>query len=219
MRITGDGIVVGILTQKRVKTRVSTENISKISRRFMECRQDSKGLLPQHDAITETETFDTRQNPASAYRDAPLGIFLLRLFAKKELSLSLNTDALVAQAEESLGSQSLQRFTESNKMPKMENPAKLIREFGMGWTGEYLTKVGKLKENEVEELGALFQRVTVAHIFALIAAFGLRAFTQGPLVIFQECRKKQSLQHTLAIMIGTYTKLENFWRLWICWMR
>ncbi len=96
MRIAGDGIVVRILAQQRVETRVSTENVSKISRRFMECRQDSKGRLPQHDAIIETKTFDTWQNPASAYRDAPLGIFLSRLHAKKEHSLRLNTDALAA---------------------------------------------------------------------------------------------------------------------------
>ncbi len=160
----------------------------------MECRQEVKNRTPQHDAIIETKTFDTWQNPASAYREAPVGVFLLRLYANKELRLRLDTGALAAQTEESLGSQSLQRFAETNKMPKMETAAKLIREFGIGWTGEYLTKVGKLKDNEIEDLRAIFQRVTVAQLFALIAAFGLRAFTHGPLVIFQECWKKQSLQ-------------------------
>ena len=100
------------------------------------------------------------------------------------------TAAHAAHTEGSLGSQSLQSFTETNKMPKLDNAAKLMREFGIGWT----TKVGKLKENEIEDLRMLFRRVTVAQIFALIAVFGLRANTQGPLrVIFQDCSKKQSL--------------------------
>ncbi len=92
MRIVGDGLGVRVIAQKRVKTRISTENTGKISRRFMECRQDVKSRTPQHDAIIETKTFDTWQNPASAYREAPVGISLLRLHASKELRLRLDTD-------------------------------------------------------------------------------------------------------------------------------
>ena len=47
----------------------------------MKCRQDSKQRLPSHDAIIEVKAFDVCQNPVSAFRDVPLGIFLLMLCA------------------------------------------------------------------------------------------------------------------------------------------
>ncbi len=64
--------------------------------------------------------------------------------------------------------------------------------------------MNKLKDPEQEELNDLLSRVTVVQTFALIGAFGLRAFVHGPVVLLQECWKNQSIQQTLFIMILTH---------------
>ena len=70
MEIVGDGLALRVDRQSKVKTRVSTENTSKIPGKFQEFRRDHRPRFPRHDAMIEVETFDVCQNPKSAYRDA-----------------------------------------------------------------------------------------------------------------------------------------------------
>ncbi len=152
--------------------------------------------------------------PASTYALAPLGVALLRLYLNRELKRSIGTNAGFMQTKMALGSPSLKKMLEKNRIPKMESAKKLVSEFGIGWTDEFYDEVFKLKESEKAELNELLQRLTL--VFALIAAFGMNSFIYGPATLFQKCWKAQSLQETLCIMILTLgqtselIKLVNF---------
>ncbi len=118
MRIVDDGPGVRVEGQSKVKTRVSTENISKVPKKFPEFRQEHEFRIPRHDAMVEVKTFDVWLNPKSAYRDAPLGVGLMRLYLNRNLKLRVGTNAGILQTEESLGNQSLKDFTSASQIPR-----------------------------------------------------------------------------------------------------
>ncbi len=184
MRITGDGLCVRREGQSKFRTRVSNENVGKIFRKFQESRKDLKLRVPRHDTMIEIKTFDVFHNSSTAYLQAPLGIALLRIHLNSELKMKLGTNAGVEQTETILGAQSLTNYLSKITLPKIDTAQKLIAEFGIGWTKEYHTEVNKLKDPEQEELADLLSRLTTAQVFSLIGAFGLKAFTHGPVVIF-----------------------------------
>ncbi len=209
MRIPGDGLCVRKEGQSKIRTRVS--NIGKIFREFEEMRKDYKLRLPQHKTLIEIKTFDTFHDPRTVYVHSPLGIALLRIHLNSELKMKLGTNAGIQQTEVALGAQSISKYLGKIKLHRIDTAQKLTAEFGVGWTHEFLAEVNKPKEPEQEELADLLSRATVAQVFALIGAFGLRALVHGPLITFQECWKKQSLQQTLFIMILTHSHPRTGW--------
>ena len=71
---------------------VSTENISKVPKKLQEFRQEHRFRVPKHDAIVEVKTCDTWLKPHSAYRDAPSGVRLMRLYLIRNLRLRVGTN-------------------------------------------------------------------------------------------------------------------------------
>ena len=101
--------------------------------------------------------------------------------------MKLGTNAGAEQTETTLGAQSLTKYPSKITLPTIDTAQKLIAEFGIGWTKEYHTEVNKLKVREQEELADLLSRLTIAQMFPWIGAFGLRAFTHGPVVRTFRC--------------------------------
>ena len=132
MKIVGDGLCVRKEGQNKYRTRASNENIDRTSKRFQESRQHHKMRLPTHDAILEVKTFKETTEPASMSVHAPLEVALLRLYPNRELKMTTGTNEGAMQTEVALGSPSLKKNLEKNRILKMESVKKLASEFGIG---------------------------------------------------------------------------------------
>ena len=203
MQIVGGGFCVRREGQQKHRTRAAYENLDKFSKKVQDARQQHKGRLPKPDMIIEVKTFDQVEETSQSFSCAPLGLTLLRLYARTDLKMKVGTNAGAA------GTQSLKKFVDAKKMPKFDTVKKFSSEFGIGWTQEYYAEVTKLKDSEQEELYELLERVTVAQVLALYAAFGMKSFMFGPATLLQECWKKQSLQQTLCLVVLTMGQMHE----------
>ena len=67
----------------------------------------------------------------------------------------------------------------------------------------------RLGQTERNELNMLFAGLNTSQVFALVGVFGMQAFVYGPVVLFTECWKKQSLQQTLTILVVTLGRVNE----------
>ncbi len=85
----------------------------------------------------------------------------------------------------------------------------MTAEFGVGRLEEFLHEAVRMSPTERAEMIELIARLTVSQLFALIGAFGMQVFVYGPLVLFQECWKTQSLEQTLLILVITMSRIKE----------
>ncbi len=98
---------------------------------------------------------------------------------------------------------------ERHKFPGVNNVENPISEFGVRWVEGFLYEKVRLSQTEISELKILIARMTASQLLAQIDAFGIQAFVYGPVVLFQECWKKQSLQQTSLILVMTLGRVKE----------
>ncbi len=136
MQIVADGFCVRREGQLKHRTRDAYENLDKLSKKVQDARQQHKGRLPKPDMIIEVKTFDQIEGTSQSFSCAPLGLTLLRLYARTDLKMKVGTNAGAPQAERAIGAHSLKKFLEAKKMAKLDTVKKFSSEYGIGWTQE-----------------------------------------------------------------------------------
>ncbi len=209
MRLVDDGLCVRNDGKAKIRTRISSENVDKINRAYLECRIEQKSRVPKLDIVTEIKTSESFHERKQVFAAAPLEIALLQLAMQRQLRLNLAAGACAAEAEEKMGQMTLSELVQVSKFPGVKKVKDLVVEFGVRWVEGVLYEVVKLSQNEMKELNALLARLTASQVFTLVGAFGIQAFVYGPTVLFQEWWKKESLQHTLLILVITLWSVKE----------